>query len=531
MHLQLLNGGDQSSNLVQWFSMLGSVIGVSLIAKQLGADKRGQVLATVIAATIPMGIVQASSTQNDYVTAFWLVNLMYYVLQFRIQPGWTNSLGVAASLGLALMTKATAYLYAVPLLVWFTFSAVMNLRWKGWQPLLLIGAIVLSINVGHYVRNFDLWGNPFGIDQENPHPNRVFGVAAVTSNVIRHISLHIGTPSLDLNEAIRERIQSIHVRMGIDVDDPRTTLVGEFSQNWFSTGDNRAGNPIHLMMILASLALVFASPQRRRARDLLAYAVVLISAVLIFCSFLKWEVWQVRYHLPLFVLWSPFISSVLLTKPNHIVASLVAIILIVGLILYIHIYAIVIIIALLVVSLAFKWQTWSRPNNVITFLVTVFLMGAATLYLLRNQSRPLIGSTDSRTILNTNRVDQFFIYYPYRNVREVYFNALRFINSRNCSDVGLMTGSWGREYLFWILLRGISDAKIRLEHVNVTNISSTKSKVQPFVDFSPCAIIVVDTDDYTPPKPDSSYTKAWSSGPVPNTGSENVNVFVKLEGL
>ena len=233
MHLHLLHGGDRWSNLAQWFSMLGSVTGVSLIAKQLGADTRGQVLAAVIAATIPVGILQASSTQNDYVTAFWLVSLTFYVVQFKKQPCWTHTFGVGASLGLALLTKATAYLYAVPLLVWFTFSASKNFRWKSWQPLFLVAVVVVGVNVGHYARNFDLWGNPLGIDPGNPHPNRLFGVAAVASNVLRSMSLHIGTRSLALNEAIRERIQSLHVRIGMDVDDPRTTLVGKFSQNWF----------------------------------------------------------------------------------------------------------------------------------------------------------------------------------------------------------------------------------------------------------------------------------------------------------
>lgn len=80
MHLQILSGSDRFANFVQWFSMIGSIIGVSLIAKELNADLRGQVLAAVFCATIPMGILQASSTQNDYVVAFWLVCLAYFVL-------------------------------------------------------------------------------------------------------------------------------------------------------------------------------------------------------------------------------------------------------------------------------------------------------------------------------------------------------------------------------------------------------------------------------------------------------------------
>ncbi len=40
MHLQILSGSDYLANLVQWFSMIGSIIGATLIAKQCGANLR-----------------------------------------------------------------------------------------------------------------------------------------------------------------------------------------------------------------------------------------------------------------------------------------------------------------------------------------------------------------------------------------------------------------------------------------------------------------------------------------------------------
>lgn len=43
--LLALSGGNWLDNLVQWFAMVGSVIGVSLIAKLLGANSRCQLLA------------------------------------------------------------------------------------------------------------------------------------------------------------------------------------------------------------------------------------------------------------------------------------------------------------------------------------------------------------------------------------------------------------------------------------------------------------------------------------------------------
>ncbi len=41
LHLWLLGGGDQWVNLVQWLSMMGCLVGVSLIAQELGAGRSG----------------------------------------------------------------------------------------------------------------------------------------------------------------------------------------------------------------------------------------------------------------------------------------------------------------------------------------------------------------------------------------------------------------------------------------------------------------------------------------------------------
>jgi 4-amino-4-deoxy-L-arabinose transferase-like glycosyltransferase len=96
---------------------------VSLAAKQLGGDRRAQILTVVVAATIAMGIMQTSSTQNDYVVAFWLVCLVVFVLRLNRQrpgTGLTGEalvVGGALGLGLALLTKPTAYVFAVPFMV------------------------------------------------------------------------------------------------------------------------------------------------------------------------------------------------------------------------------------------------------------------------------------------------------------------------------------------------------------------------------------------------------------------------------
>jgi Dolichyl-phosphate-mannose-protein mannosyltransferase len=90
---------------------------VTAIARSLGASRRGQVLAAVIGATIPEGILTASGAKNDHVLSFWMVALAYYVLSFRDRASWLNAAGMGAALGLACLTKGTAYVFAAPMLL------------------------------------------------------------------------------------------------------------------------------------------------------------------------------------------------------------------------------------------------------------------------------------------------------------------------------------------------------------------------------------------------------------------------------
>ena len=79
------------------------------------------------------------------------------------------------------------------------FFGVPNLSWRAWQPLFAVAAIVLGVNLGHHSRNFDLWGNPLVVDVDSPFVNEVFSAGRDSSNVIRNISLHVGTPSTRVN--------------------------------------------------------------------------------------------------------------------------------------------------------------------------------------------------------------------------------------------------------------------------------------------------------------------------------------------
>ena len=125
MHIQLLTGGDWYANLVQWVSFLVLVCLGPLIAVELGLRHRQQLIAAMVMATLPMAILQASSTQNDLVVSSFVMSFGLFMLRMRQHLSAENVLLAAMALGLALLTKATAWLYcaaigtslAVPLLL------------------------------------------------------------------------------------------------------------------------------------------------------------------------------------------------------------------------------------------------------------------------------------------------------------------------------------------------------------------------------------------------------------------------------
>jgi len=480
MNLQLLSSGDRFANLPQWFSMSGSLVAVSLLTRRLGGGADGQALAAVIAATLPMGILQGSSSQNDYVVSFWLACLIYYALVAAVNDRNDPMIvfGVGAALGLAILTKSTAYIFAFPFLVWFFFSSPRRVRWKS---TLVVACVALCLNLGHYWRNLDLYGAPLGpwhggSISVSGYVNDAFTPSVLTSNVIRNIALHIGTPFSTLNSVTEGAIHELHRLLGIAVDDRRTTWHGTtFHVPIMSNHEDRAGNPLHLALIILSLGLAATLAKRRENRDLVIYSSALVIAFLLLSAGLKWQPWHSRLHLPLFVLWSPAIGSVVSRSVS---------------------------------------RTW------VTSLAAVLLLSAIP-WVFFNKSRPLLRS---RTLLAMHhiaraaRIDQYFANLP--RLRDPYLRAAGFLHSRGCSEIGLVLHEGDVEYLLLMAIHHSGNDAVRLEHVDVQNVSAVKSTIAPFSEFKPCAVIS------TRPAPDKEmkiggvvYRQEGSWGPV--------DVFVK----
>jgi len=431
LQFQVLSGGDRLANLVQWFCMTGSVVFASLIAKQLHAPLRGQLLAAFTVGTLPMGILQASSTQNDYSAAFWLLCAIAAALAYVASPSLGGAFWIGASIGLAMLTKGSSYIFAAPLALLLAGWMVVRLRTRLLAPAALMVAVPLVLNFGMYIRNEVQFQSPLGPSEETATlANATLEPAAIASNLLRDSVLQVGTPFANVNYKLERAVLAVHTRvLHIDVSDPRTTFGTEpFAVNASSLDEDYAGDP--LQAILAVVSIVVALILWRRAPLLALYAGALVVTFILFAAYLRWQPWLSRLELPMLVAAGPLIGTVL--------------------------------------------ARWLEGLGV--GVVAALLLVVAVPFVIDNQSRPMVGFSfplnprllpEGTTIFNTPREQLYFVKDPSFEVpvRRVAADA----QSSGCGEVGMWLRGNDWEYPLWALTGGRS----RFDQAIVANASAT----------------------------------------------------------
>lgn len=470
--------GDLFLNLLQWLSMVLSLIGVSLITERLGGKLRSQLVAVVISATIPMGILQSSSTQTDYVVSLWLVCFVYFSLvtiQNRI--GWTYVPALGASLGLAILTKPTAYLYGFPFALWLLFVGIRYLRWKVWQPLGVSCGIIVLMNLGQYSRNLKVFDSLFGPTGQD---SGSYGLPVLISNILRNLALHLSTPIRSINLITIRIVTVIHQLMGLDPSDPSITSPPgqKFDMHSLVNHEDLAGNPQHLLLILLCIVVFVLFRKRLKTREQLLWSTYLLCCLggfLLFCFLVIWSPWRSRLHLPIFILLSPWVGMAL--------------------------------------SELFK-----KP---IANAITAGFLAISFFWVLCNETRPLVINTQFVeegsvvTIFNQSRTDRYFSSRP--KLAKPFLATVDYIAEQPCSDVGLIIGGDTWEYPLWKLGRERSNRPIRFEHLQVDNPSSSLASQPPHQDFEACMVMTMKPEylDQTDLQlGDRSYRQTWEQGDI-----------------
>jgi len=450
LHVYVLTQSDRLVNFVQWLAMLGCLIVCSWIASLLGASRSSQILTSLTVATIPMGIIQASSSVNDYVAAFWVAAAAaetIYVLKKGDDLSSILYAGMAA--GLALWTKPIVVPYLTPLGLLMAYAILRNPKGENHKDTIhritpklpWIGAAIacfIIINVGHWTRNQFTYGNPFSDELRlDTHRNQLLTPAGILSNLVRNMAFHTGLPWGRANKLIYDSVLKLHDWLGLDVEDPRTTAVGPYPWMAIRLNEESAGNTLHAGLILISLAITYfhAWPGRRIA---LVYSLAAGISLVLFSALFKWQIFGSRYHMPFFVLFAPVIG---LSLGNVLPKKLI-------------------------------------PWSGIVLLVCAFP------WLWSINSRPIIPTSQSKigSILSTPRQEILFANALYQ--RRSYQSITDFIHQAGCKRVGLSLSGFQSEYLIWEML-GAPHSDTRLEWF----VAGTESEKYRDPSFKACAVI------------------------------------------
>lgn len=435
LHLQLLAGSDRFSNLVQFFCYINCGIISSLLAQRFKLDTFGQLFSAFLCASLPIAVLQASSSKNDLVVAFFITAFFYYFIKFYEKDNNSDLIFSGLSLGLALLTKGNAYFFCFPIIIIILSKSIFNRSFD--KPiyyystkLFWILLLALVINAGHFYRNWQLYNFP--IKGEERLQNDKISIPVVYSNIIRNYSIHLATPVESVNDFTLETVKKL---LGDEINNSQSTVKNQRFEMNFSYHEDTINNPIYLIFLTIGIAFVLFSSKSREIPELRYLAFSIIFGFILFCLFLKWNYWVSRVHLPLFILGTSLISFFVARKLFN---------------------KIIFVLSIFILSL----------------IITICLQIPRNLF-----------SDDFGSVFSRSRIEQYFANQP--ELLTPYNNATEYLKNRNAKEIGLdfeidysrgMIPDW--EYPYWILLKDRFETAPIIRHVNVLNSSKSLQKAQ-----------------------------------------------------
>ncbi|HET6665137.1 MAG TPA: hypothetical protein VFG94_12795, partial [Acidimicrobiales bacterium] len=244
-HLHLLTGSDRFDGLVQLLAYAMVVVGASELTRLLGGARLAQVLAAMLALTLPSAVLEASSTQNDLMGAAAGLTLVTMIAAWDTRPGapyLPRAVIIGLAGALAFLAKGTVLPTIGPTaLALSVLWAFREVRTGGARTAVTrvgasaaVAVVAALLVAGPFAaRNVALFGSVNGSDEaglliEDPT------LAATAANVIRGVAgnFRIGNGSSGIEHALSAVAlragQRAFDATGVEPDDSRYALGGDY---------------------------------------------------------------------------------------------------------------------------------------------------------------------------------------------------------------------------------------------------------------------------------------------------------------
>lgn len=304
MHIFILSGhNDYFVNLVQFVAMCSSVLTVGMIGKYFGLNYKSQLLVGLLLFTMPIGLLESTTTQVDYTACAFFLIFVYFSLTFTKTQKYEDALFMGLALVFGCFSKYSIFFFALPFCIWISVSTLLYAHFiKAIKTLSLILGIYLVVFSPLCHRNYQLFGNILS----PPHSHILFqedlsvsahGLGLTVSNISKNIGLHLALPLNSYNLMVDKSMEQFHQFLGVDINDKATTHDKYHTQ--FIMTEDSAGNLVLLILIVIA-GVVVAFRKNNTAEKL--FLLSTITGFVLFCFALKYQHWSTRTHMPFFAL-------------------------------------------------------------------------------------------------------------------------------------------------------------------------------------------------------------------------------------
>jgi hypothetical protein len=297
----LLGGSDQFVALVQFGAMIGSVAGISLLAKAFGLSARGQFVAAVLLFCLPIGLFESTTTQVDYTACFFFITFLVFGYAAIREGGSRRIVVCLLALAFGGFTKYTILLFGFPFAIYFGVQILRKWGWRYALQTLAIGlAIFASVFGPFWGRNYRFFGHvlgpTFGSRIYNEKiPVDSFSVVNTLTNTLKNLSLHMGLPLPAYNQWFDALLTRIHQTLGVPLFDPATSY--DAFQAQFSLTEDTAPGTLHLLLMGLVAAVLLFRLGHGPVKWLLGLGLL---GLLLFSTLLKFQLWSTRTQMPFF---------------------------------------------------------------------------------------------------------------------------------------------------------------------------------------------------------------------------------------
>lgn len=306
--LQVISKSDIWANFIQFFAYAAIILNSPKLLRLAGVPLKLCGLGAILAAAIPMAVLQASSTQNDVVAALMTISLVWASLPFLHKnkiPRPADYFILACALAACALVKVTSVFAGLPILIIAGFCCL----WQVFKKRKMVGKyisglssavlVLLVLTMPHYYRSYRLLGrfeNGVTFPLSGEWREKIF-------NIFGAFWYHPLSRDYDLNYWHKFRhFLELPVKTFLDC------------QYFFTAHEDIIGNPLHaLFLIIICLFLILGIKIIKYSSKGFIFGILPILGWISFHLFVRDQPNISRLQTPVFALF-PLLLAVFFTK-------------------------------------------------------------------------------------------------------------------------------------------------------------------------------------------------------------------------